>query len=85
MTFEFTDNIYHSEYLRKRRILPLYYCHKPFGWFGKGMYICEKINDESIRVFLSSKGEIISKELFNKHFKKPSKLRLFLYKHRLWI
>lgn len=85
MTIEFSDDIYNREYLRKRLILPLYYCFKPFDWFDEGMYICEEINDESIRVFSSVKGEIISRELFNKHFKKPSKLRLFLYKHYLWI
>jgi hypothetical protein len=92
MTIEFSDNIYHREYLRKRLIFPLYYCFKPFSWiikerycyFDKGMYICEEINDESIRVFVSLKGEIISKELFNMHFKKPSKLRVFLYNHLLW-
>ena len=85
MTIEFTDEIYNKRYLEKRQILPLYYCFKPFDWFDEGMYICEEINDESIRVFLSVKGEIISRELFNKYFKKPSKLRLFLYKHCLWI
>ena len=85
MTIEFSDDIYNREYLRKRLILPLYYCFKPFDWLDEGMCICEEINDESIRVFSSVKGEVISRELFNKHFKKPSKLRLFLYKHCLWI
>jgi hypothetical protein len=85
MTIEFSDDIYNREYLRKRLILPLYYCFKPFDWFDEGMYICEEINDELVRVFFSVKGKIISKELFNKHFKKPSKLRLFLYKHCLWL
>ena len=81
MTIEFTDDIYNEQYLKKRQVLSLYYCFKAFDWYDKGMYICEEINDELVRVFFSVKGKIISKEFFNKHFKKPSKLRLFLYKY----
>lgn len=91
MKIEFSDNLLYEIYCKKRETLPLYYCsgvgvrQRYICFFDKGMYRCEEVDKYHIKVYVDHKGTVVSKFLFNLFFKKPSKLRLFLYKHFIWL
>lgn len=97
MTLELGTNAFYQRYSEIREQLPLYYCHRTFQYnyleggvnrfktIEKGFYRCEKTNNGEIRVYDTYIGIILSKNFFEHYFKKPSKLRLFLYKHYIWI
>ena len=90
MTIDFSDNLAYVLYCEKRLTLPLYYCYRTLAWpyfspFTKGMYRCEFIDDSSIKVYDTAKGTTITIVEFNLFFKRPSKLKLFLYEHFIWF
>jgi hypothetical protein len=91
MKIEFSDNLLYEIYCKKRETLPLYYCsgvgvrQRYICFFDKGMYRCEEVDKYHMKVYVDHKGTVVSKFLFNLFFKKPSKLRLFLYKHFIWL
>ena len=81
MKLDFSDNVYYIMYCNKRESLPLYYCHHESARFPKGYYRCEILHNGFVRVYDTAKGTKVSNFYFNTCFKKPSKLRLFWYKH----
>ena len=86
MTIDFSDNLHYVLYSQKRLSLPLYYCYRKLAWpyfsmFEKGMYRCEFLDEYNVKVYNTARGVVISIFEFNLFFKKPSKLRLFFYKH----
>ena len=91
MKIEFSDNLLYEIYCKKRETLPLYYCsgvgvrQRYICFFDKGMYRCEEVDKYHMKVYVDHKGTVVSKFLFNLFFKKPSKLRLFLYNHFLYL
>jgi hypothetical protein len=81
MKLELSDNSYYLLYCQKRLSLPLYYCDsRRTHRFDKGYYRCEDMGSY-VRVYDTARGTDISKFLFGMAFEKPSKLRLFFYKH----
>ena len=87
MTFQFGEDAYYKIYCEKRLSLPLYQCYRVvafplIGFFDKGFYRCEEIGDAYMIVYDTPRGTLITKTHFDMFFRKPSKLRLLLYK--LW-
>lgn len=86
----------YQRYLEKYEQLPLYYCHRCFQYnhigggvnflktVDKGFYRCEETENGNIKVYDTYVGITLQKDNFDYFFKKPNKLRLFLYKHHLW-
>ena len=99
MKIELGCQALYQRYQEKRENLPLYYCHRRFQYnyieggvymlktIYEGFYRCEDIGSGLIKVYDTYVGVNMSKNTFNECFKKPSKLKLFLYKHfpSLWI
>lgn len=99
MKIELGSEALYERYKEKRENLPLYYCYNSYScpYFAdgryllkrieKGFYRCEDVNDVMMKVYDTYAGTLIRKDFFNERFKKPSKLKLFLYKHFpfLWI
>ena len=89
MTIDFSDNIWYVRYCKIADKLPLYYCHslfwQPYCPFEKGLYRCEFVDEFNVKVYHDARGMLVSKVMFDEHFKKPSKLRLFLHKHFIWF
>lgn len=97
MKVELGSNGLYQRYSEIREALPLFYCKEPFQYnyveggvylsktVERGFYKCEETSDGYMRVYDTYIGILISKGTFNYCFKKPSKLRLFLYKNFIWI
>ena len=96
MTIELGNNALYQRYQEIRENLPLFYCKKPFQYgcieggvpltktVDKGFYRCENIGSGIMKVYDTYLGVKVFVDTFDHHFKKPSKLRLFLYKHFIW-
>lgn len=84
MKLEISSNSYYLRYLEIREKLPLYYCHTPTFHFPKGFYRCYEGDDGNVTIYYTARGIKVGRHYFDLHFKKPSKLRLFLYKHLKW-
>ena len=97
MKLEFGNNFLYQRYQEKRENLPLYYCRRRFQYnyieggvhmlktVDEGFYRCEDMGSERIKVYDTYVGIILSKNNFEYFFKKPNWLRLFLYKHYIWL
>ena len=99
MKIELGSQALYQRYQDIRESLPLFYCKSPFQYrvveggvnllktVDKGFYRCEYIGSGRIKVYDTYVGIDILKNTFNYCFKKPNRLRLFLYKHfpSLWI
>lgn len=97
MKIELGFQALYERYKEKRENLPLYYCHRCFHYdcieggvdmlktIDKGFYRCEDMGNGRIKVYDTYVGVSMLKNTFNYCFKKPNRLRLFLYKHHLWI
>ena len=48
-------------------------------------YKAEFVDEFNVKVYHDARGILVSKVIFDEHFKKPSKLRLFLHKHFIWF
>ena len=96
MKIEFGDNVLYQRYQEIREKLPLFYCFRPFNYdyleggvylrkiIDKCFYRCEDIGGGRMKVYNTYVGLSMLKNTFDMCFKKPSKLRLFLYKHCIW-
>ena len=97
MKLEFGNNFLYQRYQEKREKLPLFYCFNPFNYdyleggvhlrktIDKGFYRCEDMGGARMKIYDTYIGIEMWEGTFAAHFKKPSKLRLFLYKHFIWL
>ena len=98
MKIELGPQALYERYQKIRENLPLFYCKEPFQYntveggvnllvtVDKGcFYRCEDIGDGWMKVYDTYIGVSILKTSFDRFFEKPSKLRLFLHKHFIWL
>lgn len=97
MKIELGSQALYERYEEKRENLPLYYCHRRFQYdyieggvhmlktVDEGFYRCEDMGSGRIKVYDTYIGIDMLKNTFDYCFRKPNRLRLFLYKHHLWL
>lgn len=97
MKLELGNNALYQRYQEIRENLPLFYCYEPFQYgyleggvhlrktIDKGFYKCEDVGNGRMKVYDTYVGVLMDTNTFIEHFNAPSKLRLFLHKHHLWL
>lgn len=92
MKLELPIQLLYESYVKRREGLGTYWCHKPMvlrtvqgGVYlrykiNKGLYKCEFIGKEHVKVYDSYVGTVFSKVYFDLHFKKCGMFNMYFYK-----